>query len=150
MSYTSLNFFKNFPAQKERNRGKIKYLARPAVFVFALCALSSCVTSSKSPQKSNLTAGVVKTRIHKGVTSQTDIVRLIGSPNIITKNKDGEEVWTYSRQSFDSESGGFGGGLIFFGGSQAFSSAGSKSFDLIITFNESSVVKDYSVVSSQF
>ena len=113
--------------------------------------LVSCVTSSKPAQKSNLTMGVIKTRVQKGVTSQTDIVRLIGSPNLITKNKAGEEVWTYSRQSFDSEEGGFGGGFLFFGGAKAFSSSASKSFDLIITFDAgSSLVKDYSVVSSQF
>lgn len=109
----------------------------------------SC-TSLNAPQKSNLTPGVVKTQIQKGVTSQAEIIALLGSPNIITKNKSGEEVWTYSRQSFDSESGGFGGGLLIFGGSKAFSSASSNSFDLIITFDGQNLVKDYSVVSSQF
>ena len=115
----------------------------------ALLVVISCV-SVKPPQKSNLTPGVVNTRIHKGLTSQAEILRLIGSPNIITKNREGKEVWTYSRQSFDAESGGFGGGLIFFGGSKAFSSASSNSFDLIITFDSKSIVKDYSVISSQF
>ena len=111
--------------------------------------LVSCA-STTPPQKSNLTTGVVKTSIKEGITSQAEIVQLIGSPNIITKNKDGEEVWTYSRQSFDSSSGAFGGGLIFFGGSKAFSSASSSSFDLIITFDKQNLVKNYSIVSSQF
>ncbi|MDE0119897.1 MAG: hypothetical protein OXM55_07825 [Bdellovibrionales bacterium] len=112
-------------------------------------SIASC-TSLKAPQKSNLTPGIVKTKIHKGVTSQAEIVNLIGAPNIITKNKDGDEVWTYSRQSFDSASGGFAGGLLLFGGSKAFSSASSNSFDLIITFDNKNIVKDYSAVSSQF
>jgi len=111
--------------------------------------LVSCVTS-QAPQKSNLTPGVVKTSIKEGMTSQSEIVKLIGSPNIITKNKDGEEVWTYSRQSFDSQSGGYGGNLIFFGATKAFSNSSSNSFDLIITFDSKSIVKEYSVVSSQF
>ena len=111
--------------------------------------LSACVTS-QAPQKSNLTPGVVKTQVIKGQTSQADILGLLGAPNIVAKNKDGAEVWTYSRQSFDSESGGFGGGLLLFGGSKAFSSASSNSFDLIITFDKKDIVKDYSVVSSQF
>ena len=120
------------------------------VMVFLLSfGLIGCVTS-QAPQKSNLTPGVVKTQIKKGVTSQAEILSLIGAPNIVTKNKAGEEVWTYSRQSFDSESGGFGGGLILFGGSSAFSSASSNSFDLIITFDSRNIVKDYSAVSSQF
>ena len=118
-------------------------------FIVALFMVVSC-TSLKAPQKSNLTTGVVNTKIKKGITSQAEIVQLIGSPNIITKNKEGEEVWTYSRQSFDTKSGGFGGGLLLFGGSKAFSSASSNSFDLIITFDDQSRVKDYSVISSQF
>ena len=116
-----------------------------------LCSfiLVSCATTTP-PQKSNLTPGIVKSSIKEGITSQAEIVQLIGSPNIITKNKDGLEVWTYSRQSFDSNSGAFGGGLLFFGGSKAFSSASSSSFDLIITFDKQNLVKHYSVVSSQF
>ena len=135
--------------QKEKNK-----IARDGFFNLMLLSMiifliSSC-TSLKSPQKSNLTHGVVKTKIEKGVTSQAEILSLLGAPNIITKNKDGDEVWTYSRQSFDSESGGFGGGLFLFGGSKAFSSASSNSFDLIITFDNKNIVKDYSAVSSQF
>ena len=119
-------------------------LISPLIF-----GLSACVTS-QAPQKSNLTPGVVKTQVQKGVTSQADILGLLGAPNIVAKNKEGAEVWTYSRQSFDSESGGFGGGLLLFGGSKAFSSSSSNSFDLIITFDEKNIVKDYSVISSQF
>ena len=123
-------------------------LIKFSVVALLLTGLAGCVT--RAPQKSNLTPGVVKTQIKKGQTSQAEILGLIGAPNIVTKNKEGEEVWTYSRQSFDSKSGGFGGGLILFGGSQAFSSASSNSFDLIITFDSRNIVKDYSVVSSQF
>ena len=115
-----------------------------------IIASLSCTTMKEAPQKSNLTPGVIKTRIIKGQTSQAEILSLLGSPNIIAKNKSGNEVWTYSRQSFDSKSGGFGGGLILFGGSKAFSSSSSGSFDLILTFGDKGVVKDYSMVSSQF
>jgi len=115
----------------------------------ALALLVAC-SSSPTVQKSNLTFGTVKKSIVKGKTSQADVVQLLGSPNIVTKNSQGDEVWTYSKQSYDSESGGFGGGIILFGGSKAFSSSASSSFDLILTFDQKDIVKDYSVVSSQF
>ena len=125
-------------------------IGKTVVCITIFFMITSCATT-QAPQKSNLTPGVVSAVIKKGVTSQAEIVKLIGSPNIITKNRDGEEVWTYSRQSFNSESGGFGGGLGFFGGAKAFSSASSNSFDLIITFDsQKNLVKDYSVISSQF
>ena len=118
--------------------------------VAALGLIVACSSSNKPEQKSNLTFGTVKKSIVKGKTSQSEIVQLLGSPNIVTKNSKGEEVWTYSKQSYDSESGGFGGGIILFGGSKAFSSSASASFDLILTFDKRDIVKDYSVVSSQF
>jgi outer membrane protein assembly factor BamE (lipoprotein component of BamABCDE complex) len=109
-----------------------------------------CSSSEKPQQKSNLTMGTVKKRLVRGKTTQADIVQLLGSPNMVTKNSHKEEVWTYSRQSYDSESGGFGGGLIVFGGNKAFSSGSSNSFDLIITFDKDDVVRDYSAVQSQY
>ena len=118
--------------------------------VAALGLVVDCSSSNRPEQKSNLTYGAVKKSIVKGKTNQSEIIHLLGSPNIVTKNSRGEEVWTYSKQSYDSESGGFGGGIILFGGSKAFSSSASSSFDLILTFDDRDIVRDYSVVSSQF
>lgn len=118
--------------------------------VLLLVLSAGCASTTQAPQKSNLTFGNVKKSIKKGETTQSEIVQLLGSPNITTKNKNNQEVWTYSKQSYDSESGGFGGGLILFGGNKAFSSQSSNSFDLIITFDKNDIVSDYSVVQSQF
>lgn len=86
----------------------------------------------------------------RGKSTQDEIIKALGHPSIITRNKKDEEVWTYSHQSYDSESGSFGFGLIFLGKNKAFSSASSSSFDLIITFDKKDIVRDYSVVASQF
>ena len=76
-----------------------------AVVSFGLSVgVSGCVTA-KSPalpgsnvQKSNLTPGMVKTRVVEGQTTQAEILELFGAPNIITRNRDGREVWTYDKQ----------------------------------------------------
>ena len=112
-------------------------------------ALTGC-SAKQTTQKSNLTFGNIKKNIQKGKSNQADVVQLLGSPNIVTRNNAGNEVWTYTRQSYDSESGAFGGGLLLFGGNKAFSSSSSNSFDLILVFDQSEVVHEYSVVSSQF
>lgn len=121
------------------------------IFIFIGCA------SSPPPQKSNLTFAVVKTKVTKGVTTQAEILNILGSPNIITKNSDGNEVWNYARQSFDAESGSYGGGLFVLKaiggaayGSKAFSSTSSATFDLILTFDKNDVVQNYTVITSQF
>jgi len=121
-----------------------------ALGLLLVVALVVGCAASQPKQKSNLTHGTVKKHVVKGKTSQAEVVQLLGSPNIVTKNSQGNEVWTYTRQSYDSESGGFGGGVILFGGNKAFSSSSTSSFDLIITFDKNDVVQDYSVVTSQF
>ena len=120
-----------------------------AISIFVLLALAGCA-AHQPEQRSNLTHGNVKKHVVKGKTTQAEVVQLLGSPNITTRNAAGGEVWTYTKQSYDSESGGFGGGLIVFGGNKAFSSSSSRSFDLILSFDKNDVVQDYSVVSSQF
>jgi hypothetical protein len=116
-----------------------------------LIVVSSCVsykygTSQEPVQDSNLTFGVVKSFIVKDTTNQEEILKTFGAPNIITKNKDNDEVWSYNKMSVEER----GGHTNFFIGDRASVSTATKSFDLIITFNEKDIVKDYSVISTSY
>lgn len=122
---------------------------------------SGCYTAPKvgnESQKSNLTAGMVKIQIIKGKTTQAEILEIFGAPNIVTKNKDNDEVWNYNRMSFESTSssenvlGIFWAGLAAgaASGSKASSTTTTKSFDLILIFDEKDVVKNYSVIAASF
>lgn len=126
-----------------------KAIVAAAVLVLTSAFITGCVTEEPS-QKSNLNYGSVKKNIIKGQTNQSEIMQLLGSPNLVTKNRGGDEVWSYTRQSYDSKSGAWGGGILLVGGGSAFSNTSSSSFDLILTFDNKDVVKDYSVVSSQY
>jgi len=127
---------------------------RLSTFLFIFCFLiSGCATfpQSKEPvEKSNLTAGTIKAQIVKGKTTQAEILKLFGSPNLVTKNRDNNEVWNYNRMSFESKVGEDGGTLILWGGSRAMSTTTTRSFDLIIEFDDKDVVKDYSIISAQY
>ena len=115
--------------------------------------ISGCATypSSKEPvEKSNLTVGVVKKEITKGKTTQAEILKLFGSPNLITKNRDNKEVWNYNKMSFEAKAGEDAGTLILWTGSRAMTTATTKSFDLIIEFDDNEIVKDYSVISASY
>jgi hypothetical protein len=102
--------------------------------------------ASEPSQRSNLTFGMVKSKIIKGRTSQNDILQIFGSPNLITKNKYRNEVWSYNKMSVVSK----GGNSYFFDGERASVSSSTSSFDLIITFDEDDIVVDYSVISSSY
>ncbi len=119
--------------------------------LFTLLTLISCGSykygaNAEPTQKSNLTFGVVKSKIQKGETTQDEILQIFGSPNLITKNKSNDEVWSYNKMSVQEKAGR----THFFVGQKASESTSSQSFDLILTFDDKDVVKDYSVISSSF
>ncbi len=127
-----------------------------------ICAFSAGCYTAPNPenesQGSKLTVGMVKTQIVKGETNQAEILEIFGSPNIITKNRGNDEVWNYNRMSFETASSSAGILAIFWTGnvagagsaSKAASTATTKSFDLILIFDEDDVVIDYSVIAATY
>lgn len=90
--------------------------------------------------------GMVKSKVVKGETTQDEILKLFGSPNLVSKNKSNREVWSYNKMSVENKAGS----TDIFAGQRASQSSSSKSFDLIITFDENDIVADYSVVSTAY
>lgn len=115
-----------------------------------ILSFSSCNSykygADSSAEKSNLTMGIVKSKVIKGETNQEEILKLFGAPNLVSKNKSNREVWSYNKMSVDQKAGH----TDFFSGQRASQSSSSKSFDLIITFDDKDVVSDYSVVSTAY
>jgi len=98
-------------------------------------------------QKSNLTVGMVKTKVIKGETNRTEILELFGAPNLVTKNKNDDEVWNYNKMSFESGSGSSSDVWL---GSRVLSTSTTSSFDLIIIFDNDGIVKEYSIISASY
>lgn len=124
---------------------------RKILICLLLLTMLSCTAykygaNSEPTQKSNLTFGMVKSKIIKNVTSQDEILKLFGSPNLTTKNKSNDEVWSYNKMSAQTKEGSSD---VFFGQKASVSSS-SQSFDLIITFDSLDKVIDYSVISTSF
>ena len=84
--------------------------------------------NAEPTQKSNLTFGVV------------------GAPNLVSKNKSNNEVWSYNKMSVVNKQGG----TDFLFGARASQSSSTQSFDLIITFDSNDIVSDYSVISTSY
>ena len=112
--------------------------------------LVGCSSAPKDKKRTSFTPGTVKSKIIKGVTTQTELVKLFGSPNIVSKNRSGEEVWTYSKQSASTKAKSSLWSVIFAGQSGAYSDTSSANFSLVVTFDGNDLVKDYSMVSSEF
>ena len=118
-------------------------------------------------KEDKLTLGTIQSKIKKGM-NQTEVLEVLGSPNIVTKNSQGNEVWTYdkvgsSQSSSNQASATYGQAQLnqgfwafLFGGTtnSAQSSSGrnteSKSLTIIINFDSNSTVSDFTYQSLKY
>ncbi len=75
-----------------------------------------------SAKEREFTLGLVQSLV-RGATTQAQVAETIGSPNIVTRNADGKEIWIYDRLATESsyseeQSSAFvvGGGVVPHGG----------------------------------
>jgi outer membrane protein assembly factor BamE (lipoprotein component of BamABCDE complex) len=137
--------------------------------------LSGCMTAAEhqeslhSAQERKMTVGLVQKEIKKGMTG-AEVAQILGSPNIVTTDEQGREVWVYDKISTDvSYSRSSGGGIIglLFGvgggsggiggmpGASYDKSAGAQSqtqrtLTVVIKFDEQTKVRDFAYHSSSF
>jgi outer membrane protein assembly factor BamE (lipoprotein component of BamABCDE complex) len=125
-------------------------------------------------QERKMTVGTVQKEIRKGM-SAADVAEALGSPNIVTTDSEGREVWIYdvwiydkisTDVSYSKDSAGLGIGLLIgsasggaFGGGLGTAdysrSAGAQSktqrtLTVVIKFDGQKTVRDFSYHSSRF
>jgi outer membrane protein assembly factor BamE (lipoprotein component of BamABCDE complex) len=115
----------------------------------------------KAREADKLTVGTVQREIRVGM-SGAQVAEVLGSPNIVTTDEKGREVWVYDRISTESVyssssalilgilTGGSGGGGGLAGQSAGASSSTQKSLTVIIKFDEQKKVRDFAYRSSTF
>ena len=124
--------------------------------ILSLCVISlafvGCASEPEQPTgpSGGLSPGMAKKTIEKGKTTQNDILTVFGAPNIVTKNKSGLEVWTYDKMTVESSSSAGYATAIIVGVAGRKSSTSTRTFTLMIEFDENNVVKDFSYRSSSF
>jgi hypothetical protein len=120
------------------------------IIIVVSLSFPGCAAPVVSTQKSNLTSGMAKTTIIEGKTSQNDILEVFGAPNIITRNKSGNEVWTYDKVSVERSSSEKHGTIIIAGMGASRGSTSSRTFTLMIEFDQQDLVESYTYRSSVF
>jgi outer membrane protein assembly factor BamE (lipoprotein component of BamABCDE complex) len=101
----------------------------------------------------DLSAGKVQREIRVGMTG-ADVAEVLGSPNVVSTDELGREVWIYDRISTDTaySQGGAFGSILILGGSTS-SGAASRSqrtLTVIIKFDEQGRVRDFAYRQSSF
>lgn len=154
---------------------KIRSKIMLAALIAFLTLLFGCMSANQHYQQTHgaqerqMTVGTVQKEIRKGM-SGAEVAEVLGSPNIVTTDAEGREVWIYDKISTDvsysqdsggvgailligSASGGVAGGGL---GSGSYSrSAGAQSktqrtLTVIIKFDEQKQVRDFAYHASSF
>lgn len=107
-------------------------------FLILILGLSGCASQMAAE---NLTLGTVQQSLYEGMT-QGEIQAALGAPNIISRNADGLEVWTYDKVSKQSTSQF----LVFW----TASSSKQRTLTVLITFNEGGRLREYTYHSMEF
>ena len=129
------------------------------VLIFCIMFFTGCSASrhamdtQKGLQGDKLTVGTVQKEIRKGM-SGAEVATALGSPNIVSTDEQGREVWIYDKISTDrvqSQSSGYGT-LILFGyrGSAGSSSTSQQTMTVIIKYDENKKVRDFAYHTSRF
>jgi outer membrane protein assembly factor BamE (lipoprotein component of BamABCDE complex) len=125
------------------------------------CASMHAADVQKAREADKLTVGTVQREIRVGM-SGSQVAEVLGSPNIVTTDEQGREVWVYDRISTESVyssssalilgilTGGSGGGGGAAGQSAGASSTTQKSLTVIVKFDEQKKVRDFAYRSSSF
>jgi len=118
-----------------------------------LLAACSHPESGMEKSRGNLTMGGVQTKLVDGSTTKAQVMEWFGSPNLVTKTKEGE-IWNYTRQGTAAELKNSSVGFWFLvgasGSSTGFAQSGSYSFDLLLRFDNNDVVMDHKVLQTAF
>jgi len=123
-------------------------------FILTGCAMQAPTAPAES---NDFTLGKVQSQLKEGMSS-SQVVSLLGSPNLVTSTKNGGEAWTYDKISQESESSNVSGagagstGNFFgiFGGSRSKASNASKNLTLIVKFDADGIVTDFKYQSIKY
>lgn len=127
--------------------------------VLACVQVSGCMSAADhaaalhSSRDRDLTVGLVQKDIRYGM-SQSDVAASLGSPNIVTREDNGNETWIYDKIATEaSRSSDSGGWTILLAGSnkQAGASATTqRTLTVVIKFDHERRVSNFTYHSTKF
>ena len=138
-----------------------KVLSISFLVAFLAITLSGCYPTSLVDQQKdmnaakgegdNLSIGKVQKEIRVGMSS-SDVVSVLGSPNMVTTDDKRRESWVYDKVSTEAmASTSKGTGFLWFPADRnAAVSRTQKTLTIVIKFDEKGMVRDFAYNTSKF
>lgn len=122
-------------------------------FTLSACSAVSSGNVSNFIKEETMTVAAVQKEIKIGMSS-SDVVEILGSPNMITTDINRRETWVYDKMStqINSSNSSMGTWLLIFGSSNSNSSTSirQRTLTIIIKFDEKGLVRDFAYRTSSF
>jgi len=131
-------------------------MQRIILFISLMLLLAGCVTAPEPLTKKNseLTQGNVQMNLQVGTTTKIQVLESFGSPNVTTRDGNGDEVWTYQRAAQVAQSSSQSGYWTVILAGKSSNAAGletsSRMITLIIKFDSNDIVTDFRSRESNF
>ena len=110
--------------------------------------LNAC-NSGDPVHEEKLTVAAVQREIKIGM-SASDVVEILGAPNMVTTDDQRRETWVYDRVSTNVSSSSSGVWLLFAGASGARQTQNQRTLTIIVKFDENQKVRDFAYRTSTF
>jgi outer membrane protein assembly factor BamE (lipoprotein component of BamABCDE complex) len=134
--------------------------ARNFLFILAVpLVLAGCISAAEhssqvhSNRAQEFTVGVVQREVRRGM-SQSDVAVALGSPNIVTREDNGNETWIYDKIATEASQSSDSGGLWLLLGnydkSAGASASTQKTLTVVIKFDRFSRVDSFTYHSTKF
>jgi len=126
----------------------------PVLFLIAL-TFAGCEASYHARETQSgldgdrLTVGTVQREIHKGMSS-AEVAEALGSPNIVSTDEQGREVWVYDKTATDVVVSGSASWFVIAGVESGATSRSQRTLTIIIKYDENGRVRDVAYHSSSF
>lgn len=123
--------------------------------IFAGCSASdhAARVNQDQPSAGKLTTGKVQSQVSRGM-SGGQVAEVLGSPNIVSTDENGLEVWIYDRFATEVRSSESSAGVwLVLGvvrGSSGAATKSTRSLTVVIKFDEGKKVRDIAYHSSSF
>jgi outer membrane protein assembly factor BamE (lipoprotein component of BamABCDE complex) len=120
-----------------------------ALAIFAV----GCIPVTHAPQGEQMTVAKVQREIKVGMSS-SDVVEILGAPNMVTTDDERRETWVYDKVSTEVSSSKSQSGvwLLIAGAGQSGSrtSQNQKTLTIVIKFDQNNKVRDFAYRTSTF
>lgn len=103
-------------------------------------------------EKNNLTLGTAQKEIRNGM-SQDEVAIVLGSPNIVTQDREGKDTWIYDKISAEIRNSGSSGLLLFCQTGANYvhrADVSQQTLTILIKFDHNKLVETTAYHSSKF